>query len=287
MQLTHSTADARKHRNALTGTVALVPTMGALHAGHLKLIEHGRSLADHVLVSIFVNPTQFGPGEDFDRYPRTLEVDLERCQAAGAAGVFAPSVDQMYPPAAPDVQVDVPELTSDLEGAFRPSHFAGVCRVVMKFFNVIQPDIAVFGQKDYQQLKVIQAMVADLLMPVRVVGMPTMREDDGLAMSSRNRYLSADDRRHAVGAYKALLQAKRMIEDDGETDPAAVERAMQQTLEAHHFDVDYAVLRHPQTLARLDCVEPSLTHGVAALIAARLDEVRLIDNMIIGASATA
>ncbi|MEX2389413.1 MAG: pantoate--beta-alanine ligase [Phycisphaeraceae bacterium] len=282
MELTHSVEDARTHRRSLKGTVAFVPTMGALHEGHLKLVEQGRSLADHVLVSIFVNPTQFGPGEDFEQYPRTLEADVAHCRSAGASGVFAPSADQMYPAAAVETQVDVPLLTADLEGTFRPGHFQGVCRVVAKLLNVVQPDVAVFGQKDYQQLKVIEAMAADLLLPVRIVGMPTVREPDGLAMSSRNRYLAADARRHATGVYKALTQARQMIVDDGETDPAAVERAMVQTLEAHHLDVDYAVVRHPQTLALLDCIEPALTRGVVALIAARLGGVRLIDNMVIG-----
>lgn len=282
MRIWTTVEEARRHRQQARGRVALVPTMGALHEGHLRLVEEGRRLADTVFVSIFVNPTQFGPGEDLDHYPRTLEEDLRLCEAAQVAGVFTPSVQEMYPPEVIDAAVDVPDLTSDLEGAWRPGHFNGVCRVVLKLLNIFQPDLAMFGEKDYQQLRVVQAMVADLMLPTRIVPVPTVREPDGLAMSSRNRYLDEPQRRKAVGLYKALKQAQRMVEEDQETDPLAVERAMRQVLEVHHVEVDYAVVRHPHTLKPLDCIEPKLTDGVVALIAGRLDGVRLIDNMVLG-----
>jgi pantoate--beta-alanine ligase len=285
-------SEVRKLRAALGGRVALVPTMGALHQGHGSLIRAARVLADHVLVSIFVNPTQFGPGEDFERYPRPLEKDLAVCARAGATGVFHPAVADMYPasaagPRAPVAEclVTVPSLAGVLEGAVRPTHFQGVCRVVAKLLHIIEPDVACFGRKDYQQLKVIEAMVTDLDIPVRIVGLPTVREADGLARSSRNAYLSAELRPRAVALYQALQSARELVEQEGETDPAAVEAAMRGVLGSHHVDaVDYAVVRHPQTLAELDCIEPQLTGGVVALIACRLGPVRLIDNLVLGGS---
>ncbi|MFP4145406.1 MAG: pantoate--beta-alanine ligase [Phycisphaeraceae bacterium] len=284
MWISTTVDDARQHCEALsgTGTVAFVPTMGALHAGHMQLVEEAHKLADAVVVSIFVNPTQFGPSEDFEKYPRTLESDLRKCEAAGVAGVFNPDADEMYPPTALDTAIDVPDLTGILEGAKRPGHFAGVCRVVAKLLNIVRPTYAMFGQKDYQQLKVIEAMADDLMMNVAIAAVATVREADGLALSSRNRYLDQDERRHAGGLHKALMQAKSLVEEAGETDPHTVEQAMTQVLEAHHMEVDYAVIRHPQTLGELDCVEPELTGGVVALIAARLGGVRLIDNMVLG-----
>ena len=283
MDVFSTVADIRQHRSATAGTVALVPTMGALHEGHLTLMREAAKHVDEVWVSIFVNPTQFGPHEDFDRYPRTLKADLANCEAAGVSTVFVPTVDEMYPPDAIDTQILVPDLAGVLEGKMRPGHFDGVCRVVAKLLNVTQPTVACFGQKDYQQLKIIEAMVRDLMMPIEIVGVPTVRESDGLAMSSRNRYLNDEQRKHALGISKALKHAKMLIEASGETDPTVIAHAMQQVLEAHHLDVEYAQVRHPQTLAQLDCIEPALTGGVVALIAARIEAVRLIDNMIIGA----
>lgn len=274
--------ELRQRRSALTGTVAFVPTMGALHAGHASLIRHGRQLADRVIVSIFVNPTQFGPQEDYQKYPRTLASDQAICQAAGAEGIFAPTVQEMYPPGLSACLVDVPAVAGDLEGVCRPGHFQGVCRVVAKLLNVVQPDLACFGQKDYQQLAVIQAMVADLAMPVRIVPCPTQRETDGLAMSSRNVYLDAATRPLAVGLFKALKQAQTMILQEHQTDVAGIEAAMARTLTDHQMQVDYAVVRHPATLAKLDRIDLAAHGGAVALIAARLGSVRLIDNLKIG-----
>ncbi len=276
------TVDAlREFRRGLSGSVAFVPTMGALHDGHLSLIAKAHELADHVVVSIFVNPTQFGPHEDLARYPRPVGDDLAQCRAAGAACAFHPEVDQMYPPGLTACEIDVPAVTRDLEGAVRPDHFQGVCRVCMKLFNMVQPDVAVFGQKDYQQLALIRAMVADTALPLRIAAGPTVREADGLALSSRNRYLDPTQRKHALGLSKALRQAEQMIRD-GETDPAAVEEAMRVTMAAHHLAVDYAAVRHPLTLGGLDSVDPTTSGGVVALVAGRLGSVRLIDNLLIG-----
>jgi len=272
----------REARQHVVGAVGFVPTMGALHEGHLALVRRARQIVDYLAVSIFVNPTQFGPGEDYQRYPRALDADLATCEAEGVDAVFAPTVDELYPPDVLDASVDVPALTSDLEGAHRPEHFNGVCRVCAKLFNIVRPDVTCFGKKDYQQLKVIETMTHDLMMGLRIEAAPTVRESDGLALSSRNKYLSTDQRARALGLSKALARARHLIERKQETDPTAVERAMSDTLVAHHLDVDYAVIRQPDTLAALDIIEPALTNGVVALIAARLGSVRLIDNAIIG-----
>lgn len=251
--------------------------MGALHAGHLRLIEEAKRLSDQVWVTIFVNPTQFGPSEDLSRYPRPIEDDLAACERLGVSAVFTPQPDEVYPPGVIESSVDIPSLTGGFEGAERPGHFAGVCRVVLKLFNLCQPTFACFGQKDYQQLVVIEAMVADLNLPIAIQRVPTVREDDGLAMSSRNRYLDADQRSHAVGLYKALRMAKQMVVDDGETDPQVVEEAMVQVLRAHQIQPDYTAVVHPNTLMALD----SLDREVVALVAGRLGPVRLLDNMLL------
>lgn len=281
MWTVQSVNDLRVIRRSLKGTVALVPTMGALHPGHLSLIEAGKQLADHVIVTIYVNPTQFGPKEDFSKYPRPLADDLAMCEKAGAAGVFHPTNEEVYPPHALESSLMIPSLDGILEGAFRPAHFAGVCRVVAKLFNMAQPDVACFGRKDFQQLKVIEAMTEDLAMPIRIVGCPTLRDADGMAMSSRNRYLTPDMRKRGLGLFKALSEARAMVEERGELDPHAVEAAMQMVLQSHKVEVQYAVVRHPQTLGKIDVIEPLLTGGVVALIAAKVDDVRLIDNMVL------
>ncbi len=274
---------ARAYRRSLTGKVALVPTMGALHEGHLQHIRACKQQADHVLVSIFVNPTQFNDPSDFKHYPRALEVDMQQCAESGADAVFAPEAEALYPPERLPVQLDVPALTHTLEGRDRPGHFQGVCRVVVKLLNILQPDIVSFGRKDYQQLCVVQAAIDDLMLPIKVLQVPTVREPDGLAMSSRNVRLDEQQRQRAVGLFKALSAAKQLVEQDGESDPQAVEQAMSAVLRSHQIEVDYTAVRHPQTLGELECIEPSLTGGVIALIAGRLGDVRLIDNMLLGA----
>ena len=272
----------RTYRKRLNGSVALVPTMGALHEGHLDHIRRCREVADHVMVSVFVNPTQFDAGEDFQKYPRSLDTDIQKCRDVGASAVFAPEPQEMYPPDTPQAQVNVPAIADELEGPSRPGHFQGVCLVVTKLLNLFQPDVVSFGYKDYQQMRLIEALVKGLLMPVRVLRVPTMRESDGLAMSSRNQRLNAQERKHALGLSKALRQAKHLIESDGETDPEAVQQAMQDVMRAHRVDVDYAQVRHPLTLKPLSCIEPELTQGVVALVAGRVGSVRLIDNMVMG-----
>jgi len=254
--------------------VGFVPTMGNLHAGHFSLVELARAHADKVVASVFVNPTQFGPGEDFDRYPRTPEADAQGLSAAGCDVLWLPSVSTMYP-YGPDatVRISVPAVTDMLEGAHRPGHFDGVATVVARLFNQVQPDVAVFGRKDYQQLAVIRYLVRDLAFPVELLAGETLREDDGLAMSSRNQYLSAEERPVAATIQQTLqqmrlglLQGVRRVQ---------VERAARERLEAAGFVVDYAAVR------RQDLSESRDGEGgpLVALIAARLGRTRLIDNL--------
>lgn len=275
--IAQTTAEIRAHRAATSGRVALVPTMGALHAGHISLVERGHAFADQVWVSIFVNPTQFGPNEDFDRYPRDLETDLAMCEAAGVDLVFAPRVEDIYPHGVSPVAINVPDLAGDLEGARRPVHFGGVCRVVAKLLNLCQPDVACFGQKDYQQLAIVRAMVRDLAMPVVIEPVPTLREPDGLAMSSRNRYLSANERPHATALFHALNEARQQFRN-GVQNPDRLEATMADVLASHGLQTDYAVVRDGTTLAPIEQVSDT----DVALIAARLGHIRLIDNMLMG-----
>lgn len=265
-------ADARRAGR----TVALVPTMGALHEGHAALIQAARAGAGFVVVSIFVNPTQFGPKEDFAKYPRTLEADQKLCAAAGADLIFAPPVAEMYPDGTAAF-VEVPGLQDVLEGPSRPGHFRGVCTVVLKLFNIVQPDVAHFGAKDYQQARVITTMVRDLNVPVMVKVEPTVREADGLALSSRNRYLSAEQRAAAPGIYRALL-AVRTRAIAGEWDVARLESALHAELAAiPGARVDYARIADADTLqplARLD-------RPAVAAVAVFLGTTRLIDNVTI------
>ena len=257
-------------------TIGLVPTMGALHDGHVRLIERCRDLADFVVVSIFVNPTQFGPAEDFGRYPRTPEADLERCARGGAALVFAPDVGVMYPNGPVSTSVEVPGLSGVLEGASRPGHFRGVATVVLKLFTMVGPDLAVFGEKDYQQLQVIRRMVADLAVPVAIHASPTVREPDGLALSSRNRYLGPDERRAAAVLSRALTRAVEVVEA-GERDADRVRQILRETIDSEPLARrDYAEVADAETL------EPLATlggvRGAVALLAARVGPARLIDN---------
>lgn len=281
MWIAKDVSTLREERAKARGRVALVPTMGALHDGHASLIRRARALGHTVIVSLFVNPTQFAPHEDLSRYPRPFEKDVELCIAQDVDGLFAPTVDAMYPPDAVSTEVNVPELAKVLEGASRPTHFAGVCRVVAKLFNMVKPHVACFGMKDYQQLAILRAMTEDLAFDIQIEACPTIREEDGLAMSSRNVYLEGDQRHHALGLSKALAEAVQMIEA-GETDPMIVERVMQQVMTAHHVAVDYAVIRHAHTLGELDCINTQLAGGVVALVAGKVGPVRLIDNRVIG-----
>jgi len=292
MQVTRLIEPTRQAVAALRGSapdstgrarIAFVPTMGALHEGHLDLIRRGRERADRVVVSIFVNPTQFAPHEDFDRYPRPLEDDLAKCEREGVALVFNPAAETLYPPREVPVHVDVPELSGMLEGADRPHFFGGVCRVVAKLFNIVQPDIAVFGQKDYQQLRVIEAMVAGLCLPIHIEPVPTRRESDGLALSSRNAYLNAEERRSALSLNKALREAEAMIAA-GHTEPETIEHAMRLMMETHEVAVDYAVVRDARTLQPVDLINPAV-EPVVCLVAGRVDSVRLIDNLLPSANA--
>ncbi len=290
MELLRTRDQLSAWRNADASTVALVPTMGALHDGHLSHLAHARQHADRVVVSIFVNPTQFGPGEDFEQYPRDFDQDAALCEGHGASAIFVPEVDTMYPPGVPAVAVDVPQVAAELEGAQRPAHFAGVCRVVMKLLGMVRPDVATFGRKDYQQLTVLKALVADLAVPVEIVEVPTTREADGLAMSSRNIYLTEEQRQRALGMI-AALRAARSSAAQGQHDPAVLEAGLLEALAAHGLDeVDYAVVRDAQTLgpvvpgARLSGAGlPGLPGaGGVALVACRLGRTRLIDNIALG-----
>jgi pantoate--beta-alanine ligase len=262
-------------RAGLKGTVGVVMTMGALHSGHETLLRAAREQADHVLVTIFVNPLQFGPNEDFDRYPRTLDADLEVCRRAGADLVFAPSVTDMYPDGQPRVSLDPGPLGGELEGASRPGFFHGVLTVVLKLLQLTQPDLAFFGEKDYQQLTLVRRMTRDLDVPVEVIGVPTVREPDGLALSSRNRYLSEPERAAAL-SLSAALRAGARAADDG-LDAGAVLTAAHAAFGAGTpgARLDYLVLTDPE-------LEPGPVSGPARLvIAAWVGATRLIDNAAI------
>ena len=256
--------------------VGFVPTMGALHDGHARLMRLAREQVGDgpVVVSVFVNPLQFGEGEDLDRYPRTLEADLEVCGREGVDIVFAPSVDEVYPGGRPQVTVDPGPVATLLEGRIRPGHFRGVLTVVAKLFGLVRPDVAVFGQKDYQQLVLVRRMVADLCLPVRVVGAETEREDDGLALSSRNRYLDPERRLQATALYRTLQQA-RLAAPEGLG--AALDAARAELRAADGVDLDYLEITDPDLGELPDDVPPG-TEG-RILIAARLGGTRLIDNL--------
>jgi pantoate--beta-alanine ligase len=255
--------------------IALVPTMGALHEGHLSLVRAACGRADYVIVSIFVNPTQFAPDEDFESYPRDLDGDSAVLRAEGADIVFTPTPAVMYAADA-QVTVDPGPLASVLEGETRPTHFRGVCTVVAKLFSIAQPDLAFFGEKDFQQLAVVKRMARDLDLPVRVVGCPIVREADGLAMSSRNAYLSAQERAAATVLYRSLRTAETLALD-GERDAALLADAMEECIAAEPLAVlDYALVVDAATLDPLDAVGDV---PARALVAARIGATRLIDNI--------
>jgi pantoate--beta-alanine ligase len=256
--------------------IVFVPTMGNLHAGHLALVERARALGERVVVSIFVNPTQFAPGEDYESYPRTLDADRQRLQAAQVDLLFVPEAASVYPQGVKtDAAYAVPAVGQGLEETFRPGHFAGVMTVVRRLFELVSPDIAVFGEKDYQQLAVIRAMVRELALPIDIVSVPTVREADGLALSSRNQYLSAQERATASLLQRSLREVADQVRA-GNGDYARLESAAVARLRAGGFLPDYVCIRDAVTLQPLATGE---SHGVV-LAAARLGRARLIDNVL-------
>jgi len=258
--------------------IGFVPTMGAFHEGHLTLMRRARADCDIVVVSVFVNPTQFGPGEDFERYPRDLARDSRLAQQVGVDALFTPTVEEIYPAGAQMV-VEVPVLAARWEGEARPGHFRGVATVCAKLFQIVQPDRAYFGQKDYQQLKVVERLVADLHIPLTVVPVPTVREEDGLAMSSRNAYLSAEERRAATVLHRALTRAESLFES-GERSGKVLRAALTETLTSEPLaKPDYAAIADAETLEPLETVEDR----AVALLAVRIGATRLIDNLLLGA----
>jgi pantoate--beta-alanine ligase len=270
VKLVHSRADFFAARETMTGPVGLVPTMGALHAGHQALMVQAREASESVIATVFVNPLQFGPNEDYGRYPRTIDADVARCEAAGVDVVWAPSVADVYPGGDATVRIDPGPLGERLEGATRPGHFAGALTVVAKFFGLVRPAVAFFGEKDYQQLTLIRRMSADLDLMVAVAGVPTVREDDGLALSSRNVYLSADDRVQALSLSRALFAGQ----DAAPRGAQAVLRAARGVLDAAPgADVDYLELTDPE-LGAAPASGPA-----RLLVAARVGTTRLIDNV--------
>jgi pantoate--beta-alanine ligase len=282
MNVVHTIAETRARRAELTGKVALVPTMGALHVGHLSLIARAKELAQSVVVSIFVNPTQFGPRDDFNKYPRPIMADLEKCKAAGVDVVFNPGTEELYKPGTSDVVVDLPLLTTVLEGKHRPGHFKGVCQVVTKLFHIVQPNVACFGQKDFQQFRVLQAMVEALDFPIEMIACPTLRERDGLAMSSRNQYLLPEERQRALSISRALnLAAGEVKEGVKQTNRllATMQNVMldKGTLGRIPVSIDYVAAVDPVTLKNVETV----TGPTVLAIAARVGQTRLIDNIVV------
>jgi pantoate--beta-alanine ligase len=272
----------REARRDLEGTVGFVPTLGAIHEGHVALMDEVRRRVDHLVVSIFVNPTQFEPGSDYEAYPRELERDCEKCDARGCSIVFAPTEDEMYHDDHATT-VSVTGLTDVLCGPQRPGHFEGVTTIVAKLFNIVEPDVAAFGEKDYQQLAIIRRMVRDLNLPVEIVGVPTVREADGLAVSSRNDYLEGQQRRDAVSLSRALARAWHDFQEGVRDGDELVERARAHLLEYASVDeasIDYVECVHPETLRPYEGAQRSIgDEGVVMAMAVQIGEARLIDNL--------
>ena len=277
MKVIETIAEMKRLRQQLAGPVGFVATMGYLHEGHLALVKRARAENPSAVVSIFVNPTQFGPQEDLSRYPRNPQRDLTMLEEAGVDIVFMPSVAEMYPPQF-NSWVEVGEVTERLEGASRPGHFRGVTTVVAKLFNIIQPAKAYFGQKDAQQLVIIRKMVADLNMNLAIVTVPTVREPDGLAMSSRNAYLNPEQRRAAVVLYQALCLAQKLWAQ-GETNAEHLRQEMLALIQKQpRADIDYVSVADAETLDELDTVKsPALVS-----LAVKIGDTRLIDNVVLG-----
>jgi len=273
MHIFHTIAELRQWRKTVAN-VAFVPTMGNLHDGHLALVARAKQEAEHVVVSIFVNRIQFGQGEDFEQYPRTLAQDADKLRAAGVAAVFAPDEAELYPTGEQQYFVEPPALKHELCGVSRPIHFRGVATVVSKLFNIVQPDVACFGKKDYQQVAIIQGMVADLNIPVRIVAVNTGRAADGLALSSRNQYLSEAERAEAPRLYRTLQNIAQSAQA-GNRDFAALAQAARDELHAHGWAVDYVEIRQRGSLKTAQADNKQLV----ALAAAKLGNTRLIDNL--------
>ncbi|RLB43942.1 MAG: pantoate--beta-alanine ligase [Deltaproteobacteria bacterium] len=267
------TADALRRAGQ---TIALVPTMGYLHEAHLELMRVGKKHADKLIISIFVNPRQFGPSEDFERYPRDPEGDLEKARKVGVDIVFMPPVEEMYPNGF-QTTVKVSKLSHHLCGLSRPGHFDGVATVVCKLFNITKPHIAIFGQKDYQQLAIISRMVMDLDMDIQIIGVPTVRETDGLAMSSRNAYLTKEQRPSALSLKKSLDLASKMV-GEGQQRASEIKKAIEGLIKSHPFtEIDYVSICDPVTLEEIETI------GEKALLAlaVKVGNTRLIDNCIL------
>ena len=273
MHIFHTIAQLRDWRKTVAN-VAFVPTMGNLHDGHLALVERAKQEAEHVVVSIFVNRIQFGQGEDFDQYPRTLAQDADKLRAAGVAAIFAPDEAELYPAGTQQYFVEPPALQHELCGVSRPIHFRGVATVVSKLFNIVQPDVACFGKKDYQQVAIIKGMVADLNIPVRIVAVNTGRAADGLALSSRNQYLSEAERAEAPRLYRTL-QTIAQSAQAGNHNFAALAQVARNELHAHGWAVDYVEIRQAVSLKPAQVSDTQLV----ALAAAKLGNTRLIDNL--------
>ena len=273
MKIIHTIQELRDWRRD-AGSVAFVPTMGNLHEGHLALVREAAKRADQVVVSIFVNRLQFGQGEDFDRYPRTLEQDAAKLAGEGVAVLFAPSEQELYPNVAQQYNVEPPNLQNELCGTFRPGHFRGVATVVAKLFNIVEPDYACFGKKDYQQLVILQGMAADLNFRVEIVPVDIGRAADGLALSSRNQYLSEAERKQAPQLYRELQAIARAVEN-GNRNYAALEQQAAANLKQAGWQVDYVEIRHAGNLQVAHVGDSELV----VLAAARLGNTRLIDNV--------
>ena len=257
-------------------TIALVPTMGFLHEGHLDLMKQGKKKADHLVVSIFVNPAQFGPAEDFSTYPRALEQDLEQCRQVGASAVFTPSDAQIYPSGF-ETYVGLEKLPFHLCGLSRPTFFKGVATVVTKLFNIVQPHFALFGEKDFQQLAVIRRLVEDLNFDIDIVGVPIVREPDGLAMSSRNKYLTSSQRPHALLLHQCLETVEKMVKQ-GETDAQKIlARATKILTSGPDMQVDYVSICDPDSLDEVDVIQSKVLCAMAVWIG----KTRLIDNRVL------
>ena len=277
-QVFETVKEFRAWRKQSGGSLGFVATLGALHAGHLSLIERARSLNDNVAVSIFVNPLQFGPQEDFATYPRTLEADLEHCRSLQVDAVFLPSVDEIYPDGkdACTKVVPPPFLAEVLEGKFRPGFFTGVATMVAKLFDIVQPDITIFGEKDYQQLLIVKRLVRDLNLPLLVEGGQTVRAEDGLALSSRNSYLSEEQRKIAPMIHKILSEVVGNFTSQPDNISFAVEKGKQQFKESGAIDLQYLEARDAESFDEVDRFDRKLV----VLAAAKIGSVRLIDNII-------